>query len=139
MRMPTALFWAAGLLVGGAALPLAASTHASIHAKGPSHAYSAAAGSSTAGAPTPATFLGVVERQCRTFTSNVPVILAKDDARLVPCAPTVANFVIMWSALPDAAQHDAWAKLASRLGVQQPTITLAEAEPLIRTTLEAAQ
>ncbi len=91
---------------------------------------------------TPATVLSIRDNGCKSFVTTYPVDLStvqKDDPRFQPCTPTANNFQVEWSGPPTSAQNVALVRVLGNLAQNHPAITLAEAEPLIRAAIAAAQ
>lgn len=92
---------------------------------------------------TAAKFLGLADTGCRSFSVSGPEAaqpenVRPDDPRFKPCSPSVDSFMVRWSSSPTRAQNDAVGRVLDNLAVTNPTITLAQAEPLIRAAAESA-
>lgn len=91
---------------------------------------------------TPATILAIVDNHCRSFDSTTPVDITAvraDDPRFQPCTPTANHFQIRWSSMPTQAQATAALRVLGDLAQNQPTITLDQATPLIRSAVASAK
>lgn len=90
----------------------------------------------------PATIVGITDNHCRFFVSTTPVDLAtvaKGDPRLRPCTPTANDFQVQWSGSPTPAQFVALQRVMGDLALNHPTISLTDAEPIIRAALANVQ
>jgi hypothetical protein len=93
---------------------------------------------------TPATVVAIWDNGCKSFTISgpkaaQPAVVAKDDTRYKPCSPTAKHFTAQCSTTPTQAQVDAYVRVTMDLATNHPTITLAEAAPLIHAASKAAR
>ncbi len=146
------LTYVLGFAVGGV-LPVSASLAGGfVHAQTPAHQavvrhaplVAVAGPVSHASGTTPATIIAIRENGCKSFTitgaaAAAPAAVTKDDPRYNPCTPTASHFAVQWSSLPTRAQMEAYVRVMTDLAVNHPTIALADADPLIRAAVAAAQ
>ncbi len=92
----------------------------------------------------PAKIVRIYDDHCQSFVvagaaAQQPVPVQPNDPRLQPCTPTANSFVIQWATAPTEAQAITMQRVMGDLALNHPTITLTEAEPLIRAASATVQ